>query len=71
MARRHHRKRQVLDRRRHPQKPPEPGEPLVKTVQDSLNQVDHQIWLLRNVAWWYLLPPGLAVAFELLAAGHG
>jgi hypothetical protein len=53
----------LVDRRRHPQKPPEPGEPLVKTVQDSLNQVDHQIWLLRNVFWWYLLPltiPALA-----------
>jgi hypothetical protein len=46
----------LVDRRRHPQRPPEPGEPLLKTVQDSLNQVDHQIWLLRNVAWWYLLP---------------
>ena len=39
-----------------PQKPTEPDQPLVKIVQDSLNQVDHQIWLLRNVFWWYLLP---------------
>ena len=24
-------------------------------------EIDHQIWLLRNVLWWYLLPPGLAM----------
>jgi len=46
----------LIDRRRHSQKPTDPDQPLVKVVQDSLNQVDHQIWLLRNVFWWYLLP---------------
>jgi hypothetical protein len=46
----------VVDRRRHSQKPTDPDQPLAKIVQDSLNQVDHQIWLLRNVFWWYLLP---------------
>src|ERR1017187_5143579 len=25
-------------------------------VEASLIQVNHQIWLLRNVFWWYLLP---------------
>jgi hypothetical protein len=33
-----------------------PGEPLVRGVQSSLDEVQHQIWLLRNVHWWYLLP---------------
>jgi|GEM_PF-200555 len=46
----------VVDRRRHPQRPSEPGEPLLYYVKESLTQVEHQIWLLRNVFWWYLLP---------------
>jgi hypothetical protein len=25
-------------------------------VEESLAQVEHQIWLLRNVGWWGLLP---------------
>jgi membrane protein YdbS with pleckstrin-like domain len=33
-------------------------------VESSLAQVEHQIWLLRNVLWWYLLPLALsALAF--------
>lgn len=46
----------LVDRRRHPQRPSPPGEPLLATVKESLTQVEHQIWLLRNVFWWYLLP---------------
>jgi CubicO group peptidase (beta-lactamase class C family) len=46
----------VVDRVRHPQRPSDPGEPLLKCVENSLSQVQHQIWLLRNVFWWYLLP---------------
>ena len=46
----------LVDRMRHQQKPSEPGEPLLESVKDSLTQVEHQIWLLRNVFWWYLLP---------------
>lgn len=46
----------LIDRRRHPQTPSEPGEPLLRCVERSLEQVEHQIWLLRNVFWWYLLP---------------
>ena len=41
---------------RHKRRPSEPDEPLLETVQESLTQVEHQIWLLRNVFWWYLLP---------------
>lgn len=51
----------LLDRTRHKQHAPEPGEPLGRSVERSLAQVEHQIWLLRNVFWWYLLPPGLAI----------
>ncbi len=46
----------LVDRVRHPQKPNKPGEPLLASVRESLSQVEHQIWLLRNVFWWYLLP---------------
>lgn len=30
--------------------------PVLSCVEDSLIQVNHQIWLLKNVFWWYLLP---------------
>lgn len=46
----------VVDRQRHPQRPSAPGEPLGFYAKESLAQVEHQIWLLRNVLWWYLLP---------------
>jgi hypothetical protein len=46
----------VVDRRRHTQRPPEADEPLRKQIKQSLAQVEHQIWLLRNVFWWYILP---------------
>lgn len=51
----------VVDRRRHPQKPSAPGEPLLATVKESLTHVEHQIWLLRNVFWWYLLPLTISI----------
>lgn len=46
----------LVDRKRHPQRPSQPGEPLLFYAKESLTQVEHQIWLLRNVFWWYLLP---------------
>ncbi len=45
-----------VDRRRHPQRPSEPGQPLLYYAKESLTQTEHQIWLLRNVFWWYLMP---------------
>ena len=51
----------LVDRWRHQQRPAEKGEPLGQRVAGSLANVEHQIWLLRNVVWWYLLPPGLAI----------
>ena len=50
----------LADQMRHRRQPPEPGEPLRQHVKSSLAQVEHQIWLLRHVFWWALLP--LAVA---------
>jgi len=46
----------LVDRRRHSQRPPEPDGPLREQITYSLAQVEHQIWLLRNVLWWYILP---------------
>lgn len=51
----------LIDRKRHPQRPVQPGEPLVDSAQESLTQVEHQIKLLRNVFWWYLLPFLIAI----------
>ncbi len=45
-----------VDRRFHPRQPSDPGHPLLFYAKESLAQVEHQIWLLRNVFWWYLLP---------------
>jgi CubicO group peptidase (beta-lactamase class C family) len=51
----------LMDRIRHKQKPGKPGDPLLECVQASLTQLEHQIWLLRNVFWWYLLPFTIAI----------
>lgn len=48
----------LVDRLRHRQRSPA-GQPLVECVTSSLAEVEHQIWLLRNVWWWYLLPLAL------------
>ncbi len=39
---------------------------IAEEVEKYLHQVNHQIWLLRNVFWWYLLP--CIVSFLLLMA---
>jgi hypothetical protein len=49
----------LAHRLRHKRQPPEPSESLRQRVEISLAQVEHQIWLLRNVRWWCLLPVGL------------
>jgi hypothetical protein len=51
----------LVDWMRHKRRPPEPGEPLSQRVECSLAQVEHQIWLLRNILWWYLLPLALSI----------
>jgi thiosulfate reductase cytochrome b subunit len=53
----------LADRMRHKRQPTGPGEPLRQRVESSLAQIEHQIWPLRNVLWWYLLP----LAFSMLA----
>jgi hypothetical protein len=42
------------------------GDSLIGCVEASLDEVEHQIWLLRNIFWWYLLPP--TIAFVIMFA---
>jgi hypothetical protein len=51
----------IVDRVRQRRQQPAPGDTLRRSVEKSLAQVEHQIWLLRNVFWWYLLPPFAAI----------
>jgi hypothetical protein len=62
----------LVDRLRHKRQEPASGEPLRKRLEISLAQVEHQIWLLRNVFWWYLLPIVLScLAFFVQVAWLG
>ena len=51
----------LVDRIRHPQLPIEAGDSLLQGVEKSLKQMEHQIWLLRNIFWWYFLPPSISI----------
>lgn len=53
----------IVDRIVQKRKRPEPAGTLMGCIESSLAQVVHQIWLLKNVLWWYLLPLGGAIAF--------
>lgn len=52
----------VVDRFRQCSKRPSYSDPLLACVEESLAQINHQIWLLKNVFWWYLLPPSVGCA---------
>jgi hypothetical protein len=42
------------------------GDTLLGCVEASLEDVEHQIWLLKNVFWWYLLPLGIGMVVALI-----
>jgi CubicO group peptidase (beta-lactamase class C family) len=46
----------VVDRLIQHQRRPVMNDSLHACIELSLAQVNHQIWLLKNVFWWYLLP---------------
>jgi MFS family permease len=49
----------IVDRWRRKPATSSADESLIATTERSLDEVNHQIWLLRNVLWWYLLPLSL------------
>lgn len=53
--------RWVSARRHAPQ-----GDDVLAEIDRAIEAVKHQIWLLQNVFWWYLLPIGLSVIFLAL-----
>jgi hypothetical protein len=66
----------IVDRLRQRRRHLSHSDPLVACAEESLAQINHQIWLLKNVFWWYLLPPGVGMAlfygqvsWSLLEAG--
>lgn len=59
----------LVDRVRH-QQPSAPDVSLLRGLRGSLSQVEHQIWLFRNMFWWYLLPSSILIpAFFVHVAG--
>lgn len=53
--------RWIMRRRAAPQ-----GEDLRTELNRAMVEVKHQIWLLRNVAWWYLAPLALSTALVVV-----
>ena len=51
----------LVFRMRHQQEPNQPDDSLLTCVKRSLTEVNDQIWLLRNVLWWYLLPLAIPI----------
>lgn len=58
----------VIDRVVQKKKLPKLSDPLAGCIKISLIQVEHQIWLLKNIFWWYLLPFIIGIS---LFWGHG
>lgn len=54
----------VFDRRRQKKNSPNLRGSLRDCAATALREIHHQIWLLRNILWWYLLP--LSVPMLLL-----
>lgn len=47
----------------------EPAESVRGSLERSLQRLEHQIWLLRRVGWWYLTPCFLAGVVIVLGVG--
>jgi phosphoglycerol transferase MdoB-like AlkP superfamily enzyme len=55
----------VVDRLLQRGKQPPSSDSLKTCIEGSLLQVNHQIWLLKNIVWWYLLPFTVAVGISI------
>ena len=51
----------LVYRMRHKQDSSKPDDAVLHCVQRSLTEHEDQIWLLRNIFWWYLLPPTISI----------
>jgi hypothetical protein len=64
----------LVDRQRQRSRSPSNTETLAVWVERSRSDVEHQIWLLRNIFWWYLLPPLIGItcvyAYPIWQARH-
>ena len=58
----------LVDRWLQHKKRPVTNNPLRSCLEASLLQINHQIWLLKNVLWWYLLPLAAAVGISICTA---
>lgn len=56
----------MVDRIVQKRKCPKLTESFVSCIESYLAQVGHQIWLLKNVLWWYLLPPGIGLVILIV-----
>ncbi|HEV2456109.1 MAG TPA: hypothetical protein VGY98_17730, partial [Verrucomicrobiae bacterium] len=61
----------IVDRLVQRKRRPTANDPLKACIESSLHQVNHQIWLLKNIFWWYLLPVVLPLGiFAFLDLWH-
>src|ERR1019366_5091718 len=58
----------LVDRLLQRRKKPVASDSLVACIEVSLGEVNHQIWLLKNVFWWYLLPLAIALGISVLVS---
>jgi len=56
----------VVDRFSAKRKHPKFNGTLISCIESSLAEIKHQIWLLKNVLWWYLLPLGIGIAVFII-----
>ena len=56
----------VVDRILNYRRQPQCNDTLLGCIKSSLRQIKHQIWLLKNVLWWYLLPPSIGIGVFII-----
>ncbi len=44
---------------------------LTECIKISLVHINHQIWLLRNIFWWYLLPFAIGISIPFFIGAWG